>query len=137
MLRAGFLAFAAFDAFGSFRFPAPGMYHIVIVIRIPVMVNLLCVHNRKQIRNRNALWTAGLTVASGRAWDQVHGTENLLHPAYCLHFFLRQRFKVLHIADIVLHLRHITHTGKNYHNSFKTGSKPDCITSWASAMQFL
>lgn len=93
------------------------------------MVNLLCVHNSKQIRDCDMLRTAGLTVAAGGTVNQVHGTEDLLYPAYRFQFLIRQGLKVLHKANIILHLHHIAHTGKNHHDPFKTGGKTNRVAS--------
>lgn len=73
-------------------------------------------------------------MAAGHAENQIYGTKNLLHPAYCLRFLTRQRMKILHIADIVLHLHHVTYARKNHHNPRKTGGKTNYIAGKAPAL---
>lgn len=64
MLWADLLAFAAFDAVRSF--PAwRGMYHIVVVIGVPVVVKLLGVHGGEQIRDGDVFRTAISAVTAG------------------------------------------------------------------------
>ena len=134
VLRAGFFALAALDAI---RGPAPrrGMHHIVVIIRVPIVINLLGVHHGKQIGDSNVPGAAVGAVAAGRAGDQVLALENLLHLFHRSQLGFVQRPEILHKGDVVLHLLHIAHAGQHHFNARKAGGEADGIAGGAAAVQ--
>ena len=99
------------------------------------MVCLLGVHRCSQIRDRDVLRAAGSTIAAGRARNEIHALENLLHTLDGIHLPLIKEFKILHIAEIVLHLQEIAHARKNHHNAGEARGKADGIARGAAAVQ--
>lgn len=69
MLGTSLLAFSALDAVGCLA-ALGGMYIIIVVVRIPVVVKLLGVHYRKQIRDGNVFRASVGAVTAG-------GSENI------------------------------------------------------------
>ena len=72
MLGAGFFAFAAFEAVGSLS-SGFGIDYIVIIVLVPVVEDLLCVHAGKEVGNGNMLRAAFCAVAAGCAGYDVLG----------------------------------------------------------------
>ena len=70
MLRADLLTLAALEAVGR---PAPrrGVDGIVVISRVPVVVEALGVHGREQVGDGDVLRAAVRAVAAGRAGDEV------------------------------------------------------------------
>ena len=54
-----------------------GVYIVVIIIRIPVIKDLLCIQACKQVGNGYLFRTAIRTIAAGRARNHILGLENL------------------------------------------------------------
>ena len=108
---------------------------VIIIISIPIMVCLLGVHRCSQVRDGDVLRAAGSTIAAGRARNEIHALENLLHTLDGIHLPLIKEFKILHIAEIVLHLREIAHARKNHHNAGEARGKADGIARGAAAVQ--
>ena len=136
MLWAGFFAFAALDTVGGFAI----MYCVdvvVVVICIPVVKYLLGIHAGEKIRDGNLFRASCGTVATGSTWDCVLLVENICYFVDCFHFFLIQRLEVFHKADVVFHLLHIAHTGKNHENAIKSSSKTKCIACRAAAVKII
>lgn len=78
MLRAYSFALSALDTVGRFS-AFRGVHVVVVVIGVPVLVNLLCVHAGKQIGNGNVLGAAVGAVAARGAGNKVlmQKTENI------------------------------------------------------------
>ena len=51
----------------------------IVAVRVPVVVNLLGVHNGEEVRDRDVLGADVRAVAAGRAGDEVLAVEDLLH----------------------------------------------------------
>jgi len=73
----------------------------IVAVRVPVVVNLLGVHNGEQIRNGDVLGTAIRAVAAGRTGDEVLAAENLLHvPDGCQLRFLKRESVSFHFSSL-------------------------------------
>lgn len=88
VLRTGLFALAALDTIGRFRFFAARMY-IIIVVRIPVVIELLGVHHREQVGDRDVFRAARGAVPTGCTGDQVHRFEYFLYLADRRQFLFR------------------------------------------------
>lgn len=75
---AGLFTLAALEAVGG---PAARcrVNHIVIIVRVPVVVELLGVHGGEEIRDGDVFGAAVSAVPAGGAWDQLLAAEDLLH----------------------------------------------------------
>lgn len=78
MLRTYLLAFAAIHAVGSFS-PRRGEDYVVVIIRVPVVVETLRVHPGEEIRDRNVFRASVSAVTAGCAGDQVLAAEYVPH----------------------------------------------------------
>lgn len=116
MLRADLLTLAALEAAGR---PAPrrGVDGIVVIIRVPVVVEALGVHGREQVGDGDVLRAAVRAVAAGRAGDEVLAAEDPLHLLHRGQLLGAERAEVLHEGDVVLHLLHIAHAGEDHQHS--------------------
>lgn len=133
MLWAALFALTALDAVSGAASVA--RVDVIIIISIPIMVCLLGVHRCSQVRDGDVLRAAGSTIAAGRARNEIHALENLLHTLDGIHLPLIKEFKILHIAEIVLHLREIAYARKNHHNAGEARGKADGIARGAAAVQ--
>lgn len=133
MLWAALFALTALDAVRGAASVARA--DVIIIISIPIMVCLPGVHRCSQVRDGDVLRAAGSTIAAGRARNEIHALENLLHTLDGIHLPLIKEFKILHIAEIVLHLREIAHARKNHHNAGEARGKADGIARGAAAVQ--
>ena len=122
MLGAGLFALAAFDA-GAGLAALLRVDLVIVIVRVPIVVYLLGVHNGKQVRDGNVLRTPFYAVPAGGTGNQVHGTEDLPHLADGLQLPVVQRLEVLHEADIFLHLLQAAHTGEDHHHPLKPAAK--------------
>jgi len=81
------------------------------------------VHRRKDVGNRDLFRTAGHAVLAVRAGDGVDLCQLFLSALHHLALSLRQRHKVLHVRQIVLHLLDVRHAAQHRHHAFKRGNK--------------
>ena len=134
MLRADPFAFAAADAVGG---PAAvlGVDLAIIVVRVPVAVDLLGVHHREEVGDRDVLRAAGRAVAAGRAGDEALTAEDLLHPFDRGKLRLVERLKVAHESNIVLHLPQVAHAGEHHPNAREARREADGVARAAAAVQ--
>ena len=134
VLGADTLALAAADAVRGAG-AGPGVDILIVVVRVPVVVGVLRVHDGKQVVDGDMLRAAFGAVAAGRAGDQVLFMEDLLHPVHGGQLGIVQRRKVLHVAQVVLHLLHAAHAGQHHQHTGEARGKPDGIAGGAAAVQ--
>ena len=72
-------ALAALDAVGGPADRAARMDGVVVIVRVPVVVELLGVHRGEQVGDGDVLRAAVRAVAAGGARDEVLAAEDLLH----------------------------------------------------------
>lgn len=113
MLRADLFAFAAADTVGG-PAAALGVGLAIIVVCVPVAVDLLGVHHREEVGDRDVLRAAGRAVSAGRAGDEALAAEDLLYPFDRGKLRLVERFEVAHESNIVLHLPQVAHAGEHH-----------------------
>ena len=70
MLGTDLFAFAAFETVGRSA-AGHGMDDAVVIVRVPVVIELLGVHNGEQVGDGDVLRTAVGAVAAGGAGDEV------------------------------------------------------------------
>jgi len=63
MLRPGFFVFAALQAVGCLS-AGRGIHDIIIIVRVSIMVDLLCVHRCKQIGDGDILRATARAIAA-------------------------------------------------------------------------
>lgn len=134
MLGADLLASAAADAVRCAGAGA-GVDILVIIIGVPVVVDVLGVHDGEQVGDGDLLRAAVYTVAAGCAGDQVLLAEDLHHLGNGRALGFVQRLKVPHKAEVILHLLHIAHAGQHHHDTGEARRKPDGIAGRAAAVQ--
>ena len=112
------------------------MPRAVIVVRVPIVVNLLRVQEHKQIGNEDVLWVNLCTIAARGTRNQIHRMIN------CLHLFDRsalgfiQRLEILHEDQIVAHLIKIAHAGKRHHHAREARGESDCIAASVQVVEY-
>ena len=134
MLGADALALAAANAVRGAG-AGPGVDILIVVVRVPVVVGMLRVHDGKQVGDGDMLRAAVGAVAAGRAGDQILLAEDLHHLGNGGTLGIVQRRKVLHIAQVVLHLLHAAHAGQHHQHTGEARGKPDGIAGGAAAVQ--
>ena len=133
MLRTGRLTGAAAETVG--RAAARAGVDAVIIVGVPVVQDLLAVHRGEQIRNGDLLRTAVRAVAAGRAGDEIHAVEDLLHLMDGIHLVLVQRAEIAHERYIFLHLRERAHAGEHHLHVREAGCEADGIARGAAAVE--
>lgn len=134
VLGADALALAAADAVRGAG-AGPGVDILIVVVRVPVVVGVLRVHDGKQVGDGDMLRAAVGAVAAGRAGDQILLAEDLHHLGNGGTLGIVQRRKVLHVAQVVLHLLHAAHAGQHHQHTGEARGKPDGIAGGAAAVQ--
>lgn len=134
MLGADLLASAAADAVRCAGAGA-GVDILVIIIGVPVVVDVLGVHDGEQVGDGDLLRAAVYTIAAGCAGDQVLLAEDLHHLGNGRALGVVQRLKIPHKAEVILHLLHIAHAGQHHHDAGEARRKPDGIAGRAAAVQ--
>ena len=134
MLGADALALAAADAVRGAG-AGPGVDILIVVVRVPVVVGVLRVHDGEQVGDGDMLRAAVGAVAAGRAGDQILLAEDLHHLGNGGTLGIVQRRKVLHVAQVVLHLLHAAHAGQHHQHTGEARGKPDGIAGGAAAVQ--
>ena len=107
----------------------------IVAVRVPVVVNLLGVHNGEEVRDRDVLGAAVRAVAAGCAGDEVLAVENFLHLFHCGALGLVEGLEVPHERDVVLHLFHVAHAGEHHHHAGEARDKADGVAHGAAAVQ--
>ena len=134
MLRADGLALAALHAVRGLM-TGQCVDGIVVIIRMPVVVDLLRVHRGEQFRDGDLLRAAVRAVAAAGALDEVLAAEDFLHLRDGSKLRFAQRLEVLHERDIVLHLLWRAHTGEHHQHAGESRGKADGIAGRAAAVQ--
>ncbi len=134
MLRADLFAFAAADAVGG-PAAALGVGLAIIVVCVPVAVDLLGVHHREEVGDRNVLRAAGRAVVAGRAGDEALAAEDLLYPFDRGKLRLVERLEVAHESNVVLHLPQVAHAGEHHPNAREARREADGVARAAAAVQ--
>jgi hypothetical protein len=71
MLWANSLALAALDAVRCFTV-SYGVDVVVIIVLIPVVKRLFCIHAGKKVRDGDIFRASVCTVTAGGTWDKIH-----------------------------------------------------------------
>ena len=106
-----------------------------IVIRIPVVIELLGVHGGKQVGDGDVLGAAVDAVAAGGAGDQVLAVEDLLHLLHRRQLRFVQGLEVLHEGDVVPHLLHIAHAGEHHQHTGEARGEPQGVAGGTAAVE--
>ena len=77
---------------------------VVVRVRVPVAAELLCVHAREQVGDKDMLGAAVRAVAARGAGDGVGRAYNVADLRYRPSLLVAQRLKVLHKRQVVVHL---------------------------------
>ena len=134
VLGTDLLAPAALDAVGR---PAAGgdVDDVIIVVRVPAVVDLLRVHGGEEVGDGDVLRTAVRAVAADGAGDEILAVKDLLHALDGGEFPLIQRPEVAHEGDVVLHLRKAAHAGEHHQHPGKARGEADGIARGAAAAE--
>lgn len=133
MLGTDLSAFSAADAVRGLS-AFPGIY-LIIVVAVPVVIPALGVEAGKQIGNPDVHGAAGGAVAAAGTGNGILRPEDCPDLVNGLPFLLRQRLKVLHIAEVVLHLRKVAHAAEHHKNALKGGGVANGIAGGGAALQ--
>ena len=125
------------EAVRRLAFSAAGMDHIIIVVCVPVVMNLLGIHDSQQIGDGDMLGASSHTITAGGTGDQIHRMVNLPHLVNGRQLFYIQRAEILHKADVLLHLFDAAHAGEYHQHALKPGGIADCITCGRAAAQLI
>lgn len=87
---------------------------VVVIVRVPVAAELLCVHAREQVGDKDMLGAAVRAVAACGAGDGVGRAYNVADLRYRPSLLVAQGLKVLHKRQVVVHLRHVAHAGEHH-----------------------
>ena len=126
MLRARSFALAAADALGRLAVVL-GKYFSVEKSGAPIVIAHFGIHTGKEVGNGDVLGAAVRAVAACRARDEAHGTKNIPHLPDRLHLRLVKGPEVLHIREVILHLRHVAHAGEHHEHPLKPRGKADGV----------
>lgn len=127
MLGAGILAGATIQA--AFR--------VGRLDRLPGQEQLALVPGGKELRNADALRADIHTVAAGGAGDLLQLPQDLPDLGNRFVFGISEGLELLHIAEIILHLRLVAHTGEHHGHIGMGGTVADGIAGRTSLPQFV
>ena len=96
---------------------------ILFLGRVEAVILHDLVHRRKDVGNGDLFRTTRHAVLAVRAGDGVDLCQLFLSALHHLALSLRQRHKVFHVRQIVLHLLDVRHAAQHRHHAFKRGSK--------------
>ena len=102
MLGADVFTLAALEAVGGFC-GVLGVDVVVVIVAVPVVELLFCVHAGEQVGNGNALRADLGAVAAAGAGNQTLSPENRADSGNGHPLFLVQRLKILHKAAVIRH----------------------------------
>lgn len=136
MLRTGLLASAAFYAIGGMG--AEACTDLIIAsLSIPLVMQGDTVHDIEDIGYCNLLRTLLRAVTAGGAGNEIERSKNLADTLDNAHFTLIKGLKILHEADIIVHLFDGAHAGKHHKNALKACGKAQRIARLAALVKLI
>ena len=126
MLRAGFFARTALNAFGGFLFAVACNQPVFLVFGSgQILIQRVIVHCRKAAAYADIHGADLGAVVAGGAGNERNFCQRLLRLFQRCFFGGGKAFKILHVRKVVLHLLNIAHAAEHGNNAFQMCSKAD------------